>query len=181
MIGTSPPPTTGTPLSRARYRVWQALYRLSARVTSAELSPVRDLLPPAGQALFATMSRGDQRHSLDVEAALAATGCTDRELLAAALLHDVGKGEHRVRFVMRPTIVLLRKFAPGLLHSLAGPGATTAVPAWRLPFRDAWHHAELGSLLAAQAGLSPRTVELIRTHHDPHGPAAQLHAVDEQH
>lgn len=168
---------------RAGYRVWQAVYRLMARVRPAELGQMRALLPPAGQDLFLAMSRGDQRHSLDVYAALAGRGDggEDRELLAAALLHDCGKGGRRVRFVMRPTIVLLKALAPGLLARLAGPGALARVPRWRRPFRDAWHHAELGARLAAQAGLAPRVVELIRTHHDPHGPAAALHAVDEEH
>jgi hypothetical protein len=167
--------------SRATYRVWQAWRRLTARVQPHELQPVRELLPPAGQALFATMSRGDQRHSLDVHAALAATGCTDHEMLAAALLHDAGKGGHRVRFVMRPMIVLMRKGAPTTLRRLAGPSAIAPVEWWRRPFRDAWHHAETGAILAERAGMSARVVELIRSHHDPTGPAAALHAVDEEH
>ena len=165
---------------RMRYRVWQVWHRLTAQVGDADLAPVRALLPPAGQTLFATMTRGDQRHCLDVAAALAATGCTDQELLAAALLHDVGKGEHRVRFVMRPAIVLLKAGAPKVLQRMAGPSALTPVGWWRRPFRDAWHHAEGGAILAERAGLSRRVVTLIRTHHDPHGPAAALHAVDEE-
>lgn len=165
--------------SRVVYRIWQAVHRLTAHVTEADRAPMRSLLSPAGQNLFLTMSRGDQRHSLDVCAALVANGDTDREMLAAALLHDVGKGSHRVRFMMRGLLVIMRQTMPKLLRSLAGPDATTPVIWWRRPFRDAWHHAELGANLAAQAGLSPRVVELIRTHHDPHGPAAALHAVDE--
>ncbi len=167
--------------ARVRYRLWQVWHRLTARVTEADRAPVRDLLPPAGQQLFATMTRGDQRHSLDVYAALVATGCQDGDLLAAALLHDCGKGAGRVRFAMRPTIVLLKQLAPTLLHRLAGSGALAPVPRWRRSFRDAWHHAELGAILAERAGLSPRVVTFIRTHHDPHGPAAALHAVDEEH
>jgi hypothetical protein len=166
---------------RVRYRIWQAWHRLRAHVAPEELAPVRALLPSAGQALFATMSRGDQRHSLDVFHALAATGCDDPDLLAAALLHDSGKGDGRVRFVMRPTIVILKAAAPGLLRRLAGPGALADVPRWRRPFRDAWHHAEWGAILAERAGLPPRVVTFIRTHHDPRGPAAALHAVDEEH
>jgi hypothetical protein len=167
--------------SRTRYRLWQVWHRLTARVTEADRAPVCALLPPAGQRLFATMPRGDQRHSLDVYAALVAAGCQDRDLLAAALLHDCGKGAGRVRFAMRPTIVLLKRLAPGLLRRLAGPNALAPVPRWRRPFRDAWHHAELGALLAERAGLPPHVITLIRTHHDPHGPAAALHAVDEEH
>ncbi len=172
--------TTSPVRARAVYRLWQVWHRLTARVSEADLAPVRELLPPAGQQLFAAMSRGDQRHSLDVYTALADAGCRDREMLIAALLHDAGKGGGRVRFAMRPAIVILKRVAPGLLRRMAGPSALAPVAPFQRPFRDAWHHAELGAILASQAGLSPRVCELIRTHHDPHGPAAALHAVDEK-
>lgn len=134
------------------------------------------LLPEPARALFASMTIGDQRHCLNVCAALQARGCVDRDLLAAALLHDVGKGGGRVRFWMRPTVVLLRAAAPGLLRWLA----SSSTSRWRRPFYAAWHHAAIGADLAAAAGLSERAVLFIRTHHDAHGPAAALHAVDDQ-
>lgn len=173
--------TATSPWQQGRYRVWQVIYRLQSRVTDADLAPMRTLLPPPAQQLFQTMSRGDQRHSLDVYSALVERGCTDQDMLRAALLHDVGKGDKRVPFVMRPTVVILKQWTPSLLYRLAGENAQVAVPRWRRPFRDAWHHAERGGLLATDAGLSPRVAELIRTHHDPTGPAAELHAVDEEH
>lgn len=174
---TAPPAFT----ARLRYRVWQAVSRLRARPLAPEdLTPVTELLPPAGQRLFATMSPDDQRHCLNVMHGLEATGCTDHDLLAAALLHDVGKGDGRVRFPMRVAIVLLKATTPRILTKLAGPNALASVPRWRRPFRDAWHHAELGAILAEQHGLSPRVSLLIRTHHDPSGPAAALHAVDQE-
>ena len=132
-------------------------------------------LPPGGRALFATMSRNDQRHSLTVYRALRARGCADGDLLAAALLHDSGKGGGRVPLWVRPPVVLLRAFAPGLLRWLAvAPG-----PWWRRPFYHAWHHPAIGADLAAAAGLAPRVVMLVRTHHQADGPAAELHAVDD--
>jgi HD domain len=168
-----------TGIRRIFYRVHQVTFRLIAKIDESDLAPVRSLLPSKGQALFLEMSRGDQRHCLNVYHALLATGCTDDDLLAAALLHDSGKGSHRVRFLMRPVIVILHALSPRFLASLAGPGATASVAWWRRPFRDAWHHAELGAFLAEHAGLNPRVVLLIREHHDPQGPAAALHAVDE--
>jgi hypothetical protein len=132
-------------------------------------------LPPDGRALFATMSLNDQRHSLTVYRALRARGCDDADMLAAALLHDSGKGNGRVRLWVRPPFVLLRAFAPGVLRRLV----RQPDPWWRRPFYNAWHHAEIGAQCAADAGLSERTVLLIRTHHQPHGPAAELHAVDD--
>lgn len=171
------------PLAAARYRIWQMWRALTPRpLDAADRAILAATLPPAGRSLFAAMSRNDQRHSLSVYHALRARGFSDPELLAAALLHDSGKGGGRVRLWMRPTVVLLRAGAPALLTWLARPSTTgidTGVPRWRRPFYYAWRHAETGAELAARAGLSARVVLLIRTHHDPRGPAAELHAVDD--
>jgi hypothetical protein len=163
-------------LGSTRYRVWQVWRSLIPRpLGAADRAVLRQQLPPAAQALFATMSRADQRHSLDVYQALLARGQRDPDLLAAALLHDCGKGSGRVRFWVRPPFVLLRAFAPRALRWLARGER----PWWRRPFYYAWRHADIGAELAASAGLSERAVLLIRTHHQPDGPAAELHAVDE--
>ncbi len=178
-------------LAKACYRAWQMWRALTPRpLDAADRAILTTMLPPGGRALFAAMSRHDQRHSLSVYHALRAHGHTDPELLAAALLHDSGKGGGRVRLWMRPTVVLLRAGAPRLLTWLARPSTAgtstdmgtdtdTGVPHWRRPFYYAWHHAEIGATLAARAGLSARIVLLIRTHHDARGPAAELHAVDD--
>ena len=161
----------------AVYRVWQVWRSVTARkLDDADRAVLTDLLPLGGRALFATMSTNDQRHSLAVYRKLVARGCADRDLLAAALLHDSGKGSGRVRLWVRPPVVLLRAFAPRVLRWLA----LRPVPWWRRPFFYAWHHAEIGAQLAAQAGLPERVVLLIRTHHQPNGPAAELHAVDDE-
>ena len=102
----------------------------------------------------------------------------EEEMLAAALLHDVGKAEGRVPFWTRPVIVIGKRCAPRLLSRLAGyPRAGQS--RWRRALGGAWWHAEIGADMAAQAGLSERAVLYIRTHHQPGGPAAELHVVDE--
>jgi hypothetical protein len=163
-------------LAAARYRVYQFWRSVAARkLDDEDRAILATTLPPGGRALFATMSLNDQRHSLTVYRALRARRCEDADLLAAALLHDSGKGSGRVRLWVRPPFVLLRRFAPGVLRWLAAAPR----PFWRRPFYYAWRHAEIGADLAVQAGLSERAVLLIRTHHQPDGPAAELHAVDE--
>ncbi len=165
------------PLSAVRYRVYQVWRSVAARPLDGDDYAILDAtLPAAGRALFFTMSRNDQRHSLTVYRALRERGCGDADLLAAALLHDSGKGGGRTPFVIRPAVVLLRAFAPGVLRWLA----RSPHPWFRRPFYYAWRHADVGADLAAQAGLPPRVVTLIRTHHQPDGPAAELHAVDDE-
>jgi hypothetical protein len=186
----------GPVLRRISYRLWQVWVALSARpLTAKEWQEVDTLLPPAARTLFAAMAISDQRHCLNVQQVLRAHGCDDRELLQAALLHDIGKGGRRVPFWVRPVIVLLKRLAPQVLAWLAGPyhplyapkgrsayavDVLSCVTGWRRPFYAAWYHAAIGADLAATAGLSPRVALLIRTHHQPDGPAAVLHAVDDE-
>jgi hypothetical protein len=165
------------PVRAAIYRVWQVWRSVSARpLDASDHAIVTATLPPAAWQVFYAMSCNDQRHSVSVYRKLLAQGCDDAELLAAALLHDSGKGSGRVRLWVRPPFVLLRRFAPGILRWLSRDNAAW----WRRPFFYAWHHAGIGADLASAAGLSDRTVLLIRTHHDSAGPASQLHAVDEK-
>ncbi len=162
------------------YRLWQVCQQLGfvAPLSAEERLEVARWLPASALPLFNSMSAADQRHSLRVCQGLQARGCTDPDLLAAALLHDVGKAQGRVPFWTRPAIVLGKLCAPRLLSRLATyPRA--GLSRWRRSLGYAWWHAEIGAEMAAKAGLSERAVLYIRTHHQPDGPAAELHTVDE--
>ncbi|HLX59060.1 MAG TPA: hypothetical protein VKR83_18735 [Ktedonobacteraceae bacterium] len=162
------------------YRLWQVRQQLGfvAPLTNEERLEVAYWLPQAALSLFQTMSRADQRHALRVCQGLQARGCADEEMLAAALLHDVGKAGGRVPFWTRPVIVLGKRCAPRLLSRLAiYPRAGQS--RWRHALGCAWWHAEIGADMAAAAGLPERAVLYIRTHHQSGGPAAELHLVDE--
>lgn len=164
------------------YRLWQVRQQLGfvAPLSAGEHLRLAQWLPAPALLLFQTMSAADQRHSLRVCQALLARGCVDNDLLAAALLHDVGKAQGRVPFWTRPAIVLGKLCAPRLLKRLVVyPYEGRAMPAWRRALSNAWWHAEIGADLAAAAGLSEKAVLYIRTHHQPDGPAAELHLVDE--
>jgi hypothetical protein len=181
------------------YRLWQVRQQLGfvAPLTTEERVEVACWLPPSALPLFQTMSAADQRHSLRVCQGLQARGCMDKDMLAAALLHDVGKAGGRVPFWTRPVIVLGKMCAPHLLSGVVvdprdgglqpkalsregffGKGRSI-IMGWRRALGYAWWHAEIGAEMAAEAGLSERAVLYIRTHQQPDGPAAELHIVDE--
>ncbi len=162
------------------YRLWQVRQQLgfAPPLTAKERLEVARWLPAAALLLFQSMSRADQQHALRVCRGLQARGCTDEDMLAAALLHDVGKAGGRVPFWTRPVIVLSKRCAPRLLARLAVyPHA--GQPRWRQSLGYAWWHAEFGAEMAAEAGLSQLAALYIRTHHQASGPASELHLVDE--
>src|SRR2546421_13075038 len=99
------------------YRLGQVRQQLGfvAPLSTGEYAEVTQWLPAAALTLFQTMSAADQRHSLRVCRGLQARGCMDKDMLAAALLHDVGKAGGRVPFWTRPVIVLGKMCAPRLL------------------------------------------------------------------
>jgi hypothetical protein len=172
------------PLHTLRYRLKQVRQQLGfvPPLSAEENAEVARWLPATALTLFQSMSDADQQHSLRVCRGLLERGCTEQDLLAAALLHDVGKAQGRVPFWTRPAIVLGKRCAPSLLARLVVAPQLLGkrdVPHWRRALSYAWWHAEVGADLAQEVGLSSRAVLYIRTHHQPNGPAALLHAVDE--
>jgi hypothetical protein len=189
-------------LHTAVYRLWQVSQQLGfvAPLSTGERTEIARCLPVSAIPLFETMSAADQQHALRVCRGLQARGCAETDLLAAALLHDIGKAGGRVPFWTRPVIVIGKVCFPRLLARLAVyPGGregddkgnkATPIPStppwplrmlmsWRCSLGYAWWHADIGADLAAAAGLSERAVLYIRTHHQSDGPAAVLYCVDE--
>lgn len=148
----------------ALYRARQFWAALRPRVSAAEWALVRSVLGPGELALFARLPRAYQRHGLNVLHQVQAAGGTDSALLRAALLHDAAKGID-VRLPHRVLVVLLARFAPGLLARLGRDAA-----GWRRPFCVHCNHAALGAELARAAGAPALTVALIALHHAPPAP-----------
>jgi putative nucleotidyltransferase with HDIG domain len=152
------------------YRVQQFVRAAGSwiRPDDADTALAARYLPPEAVKLFLAMSRYDRQHALKVAQSLVGQGHTERDLLAAALLHDAGKTvtqEGRVRLWHRVAVVLMHVSWPDLLERLARGGRQ----GWRRPFYVQLTHAAIGAEAAEQAGCSEVTVDLIRRHEDAPG------------
>lgn len=156
-------------VTRAYYRVWQVKEALTGRLSGDDRWLVQAVLTPAQQVVFDSMLPRDQRHGVRVCRTLRAWGWEDRDLLVAALLHDVGKGRG-VRLWNRVVYVVLAAVAPRLLAQLANVAADSA--SWRSGLIALRHHAERGADMARRAGCSEATVRLVRLHESGNIPAA---------
>ena len=154
-------------------KVRQARRHVGARVEARERDSISAWLTPEELALFDAMHVSDRRHGLDVVASLEAEGRPDHDLLVAGLLHDAGKGDLGL--------------VPRVIYSLstAYGGWVVSATAWLPGMRAAQgrlrSHAETSAELAARAGCSARTVELIRWQDEPRDPVAgeRLRLADE--
>jgi putative nucleotidyltransferase with HDIG domain len=155
-------------LSRPLYRTRQFFGAFRPRIEDGERLEAQALLGARLWALFESMSKRDQRHSLDTFLVLRNQGRTDPDLLIAALLHDVGKGRltgARVRMWHRVVYVLLGATAPSILKRMTNGRGGIA---------NLYHHAERGAVVAEALGVGPAAVDLIRRHHEDGATDEQL-------
>jgi hypothetical protein len=152
---------------RITYRVGQLWRTVTAHPTLIDLSEARAVLSPALLSLFQRMQPSEQAHSLLVLRRLRQSGETQPDLLAAALLHDVGKTCLPLRPWDRALIVIARGLAPGLVRRW-GRGVDCGANArgWRRPFAVAEQHPAWGAEMVQQAGASQMTIELVRYHQE---------------
>jgi hypothetical protein len=162
-------------LSRALYRARQFLLAWRATLTPRDVEQARSALTLAQMALFNRMQSSEQAHAVSVYRQLVEQGETSSDLLAAALLHDVGKCLSPLRLWERVLIVLGRAVFPAQSKrwgSLPAEGENISLPGerlrgWKRAFVVAEQHPAWGASLAAEAGSSPQTVSLIRLHQEP--------------
>jgi hypothetical protein len=163
-------------LARSLYRSRQFFRSVGASISDEESAEVAGRLSADQQRLFSTMTARDQRHSLDVLHVLQQQGQEDPELLAAALLHDVGKGP--IRLWHRVAYVLLHAASPGLVRKAASDDGA----AWRQALAACVDHAHRGAALVEAAGGSDGLVQLVLDHEKVGGSAdprvALLQAAD---
>lgn len=154
----------GSSISWWAAKVRQFRSHARARVGPEERAGLAAWLTAAQLDLFDRMHVADRRHGLDVVATLRAEGVTETDVLVAGLLHDAGKGDTGVW--PRVANALGQGYGQWVWR-VAGllPGMAPAIDRLR-------RHAETSAALAAAAGCSPRTVELIRHQDAPVDPDA---------
>lgn len=157
---------------RVYYRLLQFVRGLSATVAPEEVRLAKGILPDEAWPLFQRMPQDAQRHSLNVLATLRAAGHTDRDLAAAALLHDVGKvaandAGYPLTLWWRGPLVLFEALAPAGLRRWSAP---TPAAGWRFVLYVHQEHPAIGATWAEAAGCSPRTCWLIAHHQERNPP-----------
>jgi len=143
-------------------KVRQFRAHLRAKVGPAERAALVAWTTPAQRALFDSMHVADRRHGLDVVSSLRGDGVDDRDVLLAGLLHDAGKGNTGV--LPRVAYSLGQRYGPLIWR------AASIVPGWADAIARLKTHARASATLAAAAGCSERTVDLIRQQDAPTDP-----------
>jgi hypothetical protein len=154
-------------------KVRQTRRHLTARVSPRERAEAAQWLRPAELEIFDGMHIADRRHGLDVVATLRVDGVTDPEVLVAGLLHDAGKGDTSI--LPRVIYSLSAAYGDWISRTVSSlPGMAASLGRLRA-------HAETSAQMAAAAGCSERTVELIRWQDAPRDPEAgeRLRLADE--
>ncbi|MFL7837608.1 MAG: HD domain-containing protein [Candidatus Promineifilaceae bacterium] len=147
-----------------RYRLSQFWHNVTAKPLSGlEQEQITNDLTPQELDLFKQMSINDQRHGYRVYRLLRDSGHTDCDLLAAALLHDVGKVKVDLSVWDRTLAVLGETFFPQKAKEW-GVGTNGG---WKRTFVVREQHAAWGGDLAEQAGSRKDVIDLILRHQEP--------------
>jgi hypothetical protein len=112
--------------------------------------------------LFDRFSPSDQWHGYQVLRSLQAAGHDHPDLLAAALLHDIGKTWASLSLWDRSLVVLVEALFPEKAAAWGNGGEQ----GWKLPFVVKARHPEWGAQMAQAAGSRPLTVTLIGRHQE---------------
>ena len=156
---------------RWAYRVRQFNKVWAGGISLAERAEAATVLASPLLPLYLGMRPEAQRHAFDVYAALRREGWDDPDLLAAALLHDVGKG--RLHVLHRAAWVLAGALSAGVRQRLA---LHTPLGVW-FGLRVNYLHAGVGANVLAAAGASPQLVRLVARHYAPEPDDAKLRAL----
>jgi hypothetical protein len=163
-----PTPTLPVLLRRHYNRVRRGLLAFVPRLIHCDDSLAQETLTAAEYALFQQMDVRDRQHALWVaRAVLEHTPHASHCLVAAALLHDVGKCDAP----FRP----LERIIVHLLTLPAVPPAYPRLSGWRGAWQRKCHHERYGAQRIHHAGGRARVAAIVAAcHQDTPDPEARL-------
>jgi hypothetical protein len=144
----------------AYWRTRQGLRAMTAFLRPVDYQIVAEVLTPELLALFKRMRASEQHHCIRVMTTLQEWGCTNPDLLTAALLHDVGKARYPLTLFGRSAAVVVNYFVPRLAERWEN-GEPRGL---RRPLVIAYCHPEWSAQDMAAAGASQRAANLARRH-----------------
>ncbi len=123
------------------------------------------LLVPKEQVIWCALSGPDRRHSVDVAKRVQADlgSQATRPILAAALLHDCGKLQSRLRTPGRVAATILG--ATVVRTSTEVKDWSSSTSSWKRSVGRYRDHPEGGAQMLVEAGSDPITVTWTREHH----------------
>jgi hypothetical protein len=145
------------------YRFRQFWTAWTAAPSADDFEKAYKILSPEMMKLFQQMHPSEQIHSLAIFNELKKSGENSSDLLAAALLHDVGKSLYPLNPWERSIVVIIRKLAPNLFDRWS----QSEPRGWKKPFVVYACHAQWGADLVERAGGNQLVVNLIKRHQDP--------------
>ena len=145
------------------YLVTQFWWNITAEPLPQPLrQEIDNSLSSAERELYSRFQESDQWHAYRVYSLLKEAGQSHSDLLAAALLHDVGKTKVNLSVWDRTFTVTVDRLMPEKAISW-GQGDLNS---WKRPFVVRSRHAQWGAEMAQAAGSTALTIELIRRHQD---------------
>ncbi len=151
-------------MKAAFHRLSQGIGALFAFARSPDIELARRHLSACEYEAFRSMARSEQLHSLQVlERVLAADPAAPDALIAAALLHDVGKSRYRLSVWQKTLAVIIEAIAPRLSLRLS-EDETLGIA--RAPFIVRRHHAQWGGEILRNCGSDEDVIWLVERHQD---------------
>lgn len=145
------------------YRAKQFFQSVTAAPLSSDAqNQIKALLSPQEVELINRYSHSDVQHAYRVLCTLQLSDHVHIDLAKAALLHDIGKTCVHLSVWDRSIAVLGMNIFPQKVIQWG----TGTVDSWQRPFVVKAQHAAWGAEMAAAAGCSVLTVNLIRRHQD---------------
>jgi len=145
-------------------RMQQGIRALFAFAREVDYEIAERYLNPEQMALFRSMAKSEQLHSLNVlQDVLAQSEQTAHDLAVAALLHDSGKSRKHLAVWQKTISVLVSKLLPGLDDKLSVDGELTF---WRAPFIVRRHHPKWSGELLSEMNSSDCAIWLVSHHAD---------------